>query len=385
VSDRRLILLGAGGPAGFNFVCALRGTYLMQGLQLVLVDSNALHLELCRDHAAWMPERNPPTLRHVMPAVDWEHLAANTWGRDALVHAQPDVLVEQLSAARDRPVDGVRAGVTFMPGPRTIAMCQDKFATAHAWRAHHLVEHEPQLVSFRADLAAAERDIGYPMWIRARRGAGARHASFADSRDVAGTWINYLVHRFGAEDLVVQGYLPGRDYAVTLLYWRGAVQGVLTRERLEYLYPQHAVSGRTGTPVVAALVRNERVEAAAELAVRAVSEAVGEAPHGVYCVDLREDAHGLPRPTEINAGRFFTTSHVGVGVHVNLVERYCELHFDGGPSKPPLLLPADMDGTLVLRHMDAETQWLHPWSQTPAHRDAVARLREQTMQSSGRS
>mgnify|MGYP005652204271 CR=1 FL=1 len=37
--------------------------------------------------------------------------------------------------------------------------------------------------------------------------------------------------------------------------------------------------------------------------------AVDGIPNGVYCVDLKTSADGIPKVTKINAGRFFTTSN----------------------------------------------------------------------------
>ena len=43
-----------------------------------------------------------------------------------------------------------------------------------------------------------------------------------------------------------------------------------------------------------------------EIALRAIT-AVDGSPHGIFSVDLTYDDEGVPNPTEINIGRFFTT------------------------------------------------------------------------------
>jgi carbamoyl-phosphate synthase large subunit len=61
-----------------------------------------------------------------------------------------------------------------------------------------------------------------------------------------------------------------------------------------------------------------------ELATRAV-QAVDPGATGVFCVDLKEDADGRPLVTEINAGRFFTTSNFFAAAGANMPYTYVRL------------------------------------------------------------
>jgi hypothetical protein len=46
---------------------------------------------------------------------------------------------------------------------------------------------------------------------------------------------------------------------------------------------------------------------------------------GVFCVDLKEDEDGRPLVTEINAGRFFTTSNFIAEAGANMPYQYVRL------------------------------------------------------------
>jgi len=126
------------------------------------------------------------------------------------------------------------------------------------------------------------------------------------------------------------------------------------RERLEYLYPHLTPEGLTGTPTRAQVVHNADVDEMAEAAVSSVDAD----PHGVFCVDLREDETGQPRPTEINAGRFSTT--VGLwstsnGMRSNFVALAAELAV-GDESRLEHWEPLP-EGLILSRHIDCGHQF----------------------------
>lgn len=54
-----------------------------------------------------------------------------------------------------------------------------------------------------------------------------------------------------------------------------------------------------------------------DLGIAAV-KAVTSTPHGVFGIDIKEDLNGIPKVTEINAGRFYTTSHFLARAGVNM-------------------------------------------------------------------
>ena len=120
---------------------------------------------------------------------------------------------------------------------------------------------------------------------------------------MAAHWISFWGLQQPGIEFMAQENLPGRDLAWSGIYFYGKLVTSFARQRLEYLYPHLTPTGLTGTPTIAQIVHDEEVNATAEAAVRSVTEA----PHGIMSVDLREDYNGIPRPTEINAGRSFTT------------------------------------------------------------------------------
>jgi len=268
----RVLVLGAGGPAGVNTCRALAGH------EVVALDEDPNHLVWCAPHAA---ETHAAEI-----TVD----TINELDCDVVI-PQPDRLTLWLADHRE----GVNAA-TFLPDRRVIALCQDKFEAGLCWRRAGL-RRDP----IWPDGMWSEDEI--PFWLRARWGAGAKAAILARSWEEADHWREFWRAREPGMEFVSEGYLPGRDLAWSSIWYQGDLVCSFTRERLEYIYPGLTPEGLTGTPVRARIVHDDAVNLIGPECVYAVDEK----PHGIYSVDLREDEDGVPRPTEINAGRGFTT------------------------------------------------------------------------------
>ncbi len=319
----RIAVLGAGGPAGVNVCRALHAA----DHDVVGYDLNPTHLIWCEPYCTDVREQPPGPLGHAF------------WSSLDLVHSQAEPPLQEL-AASDLP--------TFMPAATVIAACQDKLETAIAWADAGLRSFYPcRIYDETPDwLNLAKDALGLPFWLRATKGAGARGATLVEDLRTAHHWIRYWQTRGAEIDWVAEEYLPGRDYCWTSLWQDGALIAAFARERLEWLYPHLAPSGRTGTPTVAVTVHDDRVNTTSVDAVLAVDPR----PHGIYAVDLREDTDGVPRPTEINAGRWPTTSPLYHEIGVNLPDLHARLA--ANEHVEPLgqnIYPA---GAHLLRHID---------------------------------
>jgi carbamoyl-phosphate synthase large subunit len=98
-------------------------------------------------------------------------------------------------------------------------------------------------------------------------------------------------------------------------------------------------------------------------------------PDALFGVDLTYDRNGIPNPTEINIGRFFTThlffTELGINMPYVFVKLACG---EPLPEIPQKLNPA-APGMVWIRGMDFEPV-LVPMSDIEAHRDALTRRRQ---------
>jgi len=328
----RVLVLGAGGPAGVNTCRALAGH------EVVALDEDPNHLIWCAPHAE---ETHAAEI-----TVD----VINELDCDVVI-PQPDRLTLWLADHRE----GVNAA-TFLPDRRTIALCQDKFEAGLCWRRAGLRTDRVKLVDSPAGLTHAQDELGFPMWLRARHGAGAKAAAKVNWYMESWCWFEFWRFRNQDIEFVAEGVLPGRDLAWSSIWYQGDLVCSFTRERLEYIYPGLTPEGLTGTPVRARIVHDDAVNLIGPEAVYAVDEK----PHGIYSVDLREDSDGVPRPTEINAGRGFTTFGIwAVQDDGNLYEVIVAAAMGEDPELRVMhdILP---EGLELVRHIDCGSFIYHP-------------------------
>ena len=329
-----ILLTGCGSPASQNFLRCLRLS--PQHFHLVGADASLYHLEWGHLDSAYQSPltRDPAYLGFLNRLCEVEAID--------FVHGQPDWEVAFLSAHRH-----LLTAPTLLPAPELIRRAQSKYASACLWYHADLRPDPPVLIHDEVDLRRAAASFGLPFWLRATTGAGARGSCKVMSLDQARAWLDYWYLSGVDWDFLAQAYLPGREYAFQGLWHHGRLITSAARERLEFVFPQHAPSGITSSPVVARSVHNPGVNRAAAAAVLALDPK----PHGVYGVDLKCDADGRPRPTEINAGRFFTTSLFLAEAGCNLPYYYVCLALGLPlPDLPPFdAIPPDL---YWIRHID---------------------------------
>jgi carbamoyl-phosphate synthase large subunit len=344
-----VLLLGGGGPAGINVLRCLAEAE--QEYRVVVMDQNPYHLKLASQvscvSGCWLQteRKQHERIEEINKLMRWQKLD--------VIHAQPDSEVAFLSDNRDN-IEGNK----LLPSQHVINTCQNKLeALAHWQRAGVRKAWFNRLNDY--DCAAR---LSYPCWIRAAYGAGGRGSTPASDADTVDSWIDYWRARGKDWLFIAEELLPGRNIAVQTLWHAGVFLGAVARERDEYIYPYLAPSGVTGTPSVAHTVLDQ--DEVVEVAKRAVL-AVDPEPNGAYSVDLKGNKDNVLQPTEINIGRFFTTSLLTARLGCNMPDMLMRLAV-GLMARPDEFEPVKPN-TYWIRHMDSDpilvseesiTRWL---------------------------
>jgi len=288
---KRIMATGAGGPAGINFVLSLR--LAPERLFIVGTEANQYFSYLApTDKTYLVPKAGEEgyidKLNEVIRKEKVEFL-----------HAQTDSEVAVISENREK----IEANI-FLPSKETVKTCQDKLESAKIWIKKGVPTARTIEINSEKDVERAFEELGSPIWIRARHGAGGRGSTPASNVETALSWINYWRKRGVNWKFIAQENLPGRNIGFHSLWKEGELVTSMARERLEYIYPHLAPSGVTGTPAVQRTIHDDKVNKVATEAVLAIDPNF----NGIACVDLKENREGVPCVTEINAARMFTTS-----------------------------------------------------------------------------
>jgi carbamoylphosphate synthase large subunit len=340
---KRVLCTGAGGPAGINFVMSLRAA--PEKMFIVGTEANEHYVHLAAAEKKYSVPRaiDPDYINSLNEIIRKEKIE--------FLHAQPDVEVEAVSENREK----IQASV-FLPSKAAVKACQDKLESAKIWRKKNIPVARTIELREERDIERAFEELGSPIWVRARRGAGGKGSTPADNVETAVSWIRYWKARKVKWEFIAQEHLPGRNIAFHSLWKNGELVVSMARERVEYIYPYLAPSGIMGTPSVQRTVHDDNVNRIGTEAVLAIDSGFS----GIASVDLKENGEGVPCVTEINPGRMFTTSYffsyaskmLRGDFAGNIPYLYVRLAYKETISEMPKydILPS---GVYWIRHMDA--------------------------------
>lgn len=336
----RILITGAGGSAAYNFHDALKLAY--KDLYVVGTDAKKYHLELINVDKRYLvpPVSDPNYIAKVNKIIKTERID--------FVHPQPDVEVAYLSKHADKI-----AAKIFLPDNEVVERCHDKMEFNRILAQAGVATPKAYMINSPEDLKKALKGllkVQPKIWLRATRGAGSRGSLPINSFYQGDAWIDYWRSFRGIDygDFMASEFLPGHEFAWQSLWYEGKLITAQARERIEYIFGNLTPSGQTSSPSVAKTVNRDDINEIGQASVRAVSSK----PHGVFCVDMKEGADGVPKVTEINVGRFFTTSNFFAHAGLNMPAMYVELAMTGKLKKQPKQLNPLPDNLYWVRMID---------------------------------
>jgi hypothetical protein len=331
----RIHIGGAGGAPSNNFIHSLRDS--PRGHYLIGASSVPSDLML-----ADVDEK------HVVPYATAPSYPTNILGllartRPDFMHVQSDYEVLAVSRIRDEiEALGVRL---FLPATQTVEACVDKGKSYSIWAEAGVPVPRTILLNTPDDLRQAFAVLGDKIWIRATVGGGGRGALPAASFEFAKAWIDEY-HGWGC--FTAAELLSDRSVTWQSIWHQGDLVVAQARRRHKWNYGNRTLSGVTGITGVGETCSDEVVTRTAMEAIAAIDSQ----PHGVFCVDMTYDRNGIPNPTEINIGRFFTTSYFFTKAGLNFPEIYCDVALEGRfPALDRKINPLP-DGLVWIRGMD---------------------------------
>ncbi len=336
-ASKRVLITGAGGPAGINFARSLR--LAAEPFHLIGTDINPYHLQ-----------RAATDERHLVPRFDEVDylpvlLSIVEESHPEVIYTPPDVELAVVSGARQElSACGVRV---FLPSHETVETCQNKYLSYRRWRDAGLRVPTTVLLNTPSDLARAFELCGPRIWLRNISG-GAGKGSLPTTRLAYGQeWIE---SHGGWGSFVASAHLEAATVTWQSICRDGSLVVAQGRKRLSWEFGDRAPSGVTGLTGTGVTVSDHQVDRIAQQAIRVI----GPRPHGIFSVDMTYDRDGVPNPTEINIGRFFTTHLFFTKAGLNMPHIFVKLALDEPLDFPPPLVNPLPPGLVWIRGIDIE-------------------------------
>jgi len=341
---KKILVTGSGGIGGVNFVRALRATD--EKFFIVGTDFNQYYLEFSDvDVRVKTPKHSDSQFISLIKKTVSEHSID-------FIHPQPSS--EALVISEDNELKQK----TFLPTSQVIS--QDKLTTQKTLFENNIPVAETKTLSSIDELDSCfEKLGGSPLWVRSKNGAGGNLSLLCTNSEEAKHWINLWIMRQKAQlgDFMIQEYLPGQNIAWDSFWFNGKLIASYTRERIEYPFKHISPSGITGTPTVSKIVVNEKINKLCESAIKSIDDK----PHGNYAVDLKGNQNDKMNITEIDSGKFHTTTPLWGYISSKIFKQdsmfnlpYLYVKLGLSEITEPKILGNDIypDQTILLRHID---------------------------------
>lgn len=309
---KTIAILGAGGSAGINFTKSLR--LCGEKFNIIGCDINKFYLELSNaDTKYFLPHESiseyVDRLNNLIKKEKIEFL-----------HAQPDSEVKIISDNRNK-----LSASTFLPSKEAINIAQDKWETYKILTERNVPVPKTFLLNNKKQLERAFEEIEGTIWLRASKGAGGKASLPTTKMHHAEMWIDYWIERgLNRSDFLASEFLPGIEVSWLSLWKEGELICSQGKLRIDWSHVGLTPSGVTGTTAIQETVHNSIVNKLATDSVYAIDKN----PNGIYVVDLKENRAGIPCVTEINPGRFFTTSYFFSNCGVNFPHIFIKLAYN---------------------------------------------------------
>lgn len=335
---KRILVTGAGGSPSVNFTRSLRQS--KEEYHIVGTDADKYYLHRAEVDSRYLAPlaSDPNYIAFLNYIIDKEKID--------FVHAQNDVEVGFLSENREK----INAK-TFFPSKDTVVLLQDKFKSFEKWEAAGIKVPKTVLLDKNTDLEAVLKEFNGSMWIRAISGAGGRGSLPVHDVKTAVNWLDFHEKNGSRTGNFTASELLQPETVTWMSIWKdGELIVAQGRKRLYWELGKVSPSGVSGATGTGLTFSDPELDKIAEAAVRAVDDK----PTGLFGVDMAYDQQGVPNPTEINIGRFFTTHQFFTDAGLNMPEIFVKIAFDEAVPQLASKYNPVKNGLLWIRGMDFE-------------------------------
>jgi len=287
-----ILINGVGGPTPRSIARTLRYYSNFKDLKIIGTDINPMAYGLYEKDLYDKTYLIPPA-NHKNYWSSIENIIKNHKIDMALVHPEHEVLEwsKRQTQSQDLPCKA------YLPDYKLCEALVDKSKMTKLLEDTDFV---PKSFMFDASISKFEKlesTLKYPFWIRATAGSSGLGSLKVNNRDSLKNWLNINPK---VKNFIASTFLPGRNLAVKLLYYKGSLIRSASAERVNYIMSKVAPSGITGNTSFGRLLNEPDLVQKAVDAMEILFEKLNVEKHGFFTADFKEDKHGQPYITEIN-------------------------------------------------------------------------------------
>ena len=257
------------------------------------------------------------------------------------LHAQPDIEVGRISENREKLLCK-----TFLPSKNSITILRNKYLSYIEWQKAGIKVPKTFLIQTEDDLKIAFNEFGTNIWLREIEGAAGKGSLSSPTYKEA---IESIESKSGWGRFTAAEKLTKRTVTWMSIYFQGELIVAQGRERIYWEAGNRTQSGVTGITGAGKTISDSLVD---EISIKSIF-AIDTKPHGIFSVDMTYDENGIPNPTEINIGKFFTTHYFFTKAGINFPEIYIKLAFGEDVGYKNTINPLK-EGLVWIRGMDIE-------------------------------
>lgn len=308
----KILVTGVGGPTPRSFVKSIINFGQANQYEFIGTDCNPLAIGLYQNDLF----KNTYRIPCVMSDDYWQSIT-DIVEKEKIDFAviQPEQEVLNWSKLNE---EGQLPCPALLPNHKLAQTLVDKSIMTLILGPYDLV---PCWFAFDRDSIPERPGLKYPFWVRSATGSSGLGALKVNSEEELRNWvqINGSVEKFLAAQ-----YLPGRNLACKMFYYNGKLLRTAVAERVKYIMAKVAPSGITGNTSYGRLLNDEHVVEVATRAMDILFEQTKAPKHGFFTADLKEDAKGEPKITEVNV-RFVAFNQCFAAGGANLAQDFLDV------------------------------------------------------------
>ena len=287
---KTLLISGIGGPTPRSIAHIIRKYHT--DIKIVGIDANPLaigfYLENMLDYHYVCPKASDKNYwEFISKIIERHHIDY------AIIQPEKEII----AWGHYFDINGSYPCPVFIPSKKLALSLMDKSIMADLLNDTEFIPKTIKVTQNEPKFDEVNSLIGFPCWIRATQGSGGFGS--LKLKDLS-SYKSWLFINSEIQEFTVSEFLPGRHLANQMLYFNNEYIKGAALECVEYVMANVAPSRVTGNTSYGRFLNEDRINSFCDKCIKYICEKMNIPAHGVLSFDLKEDANGNLKVTEVN-------------------------------------------------------------------------------------